>query len=450
MSETAINRERFATDLATLVGFPSVSSDPANGTVITEMAQFAAGLLDRAGLKAEIVSTDGNPLVYARHDGPAGSPTVRIYNHLDVQPANPDEWRNGLPFRMVDRDDTFHGRGTTDDKGPALVALYAAEQAIQAGTPLGFEFVWETGEEIGSPHFGKALDGLQSAGKLAEAASALVSDTLWDSATTPTIIYGLRGLLGAEIQLTTTEQDVHSGIVGGLAVNPANQLAAIISSMTDGRTGRVLIPGFYDGVTPVPKEEIDQLAEGFSVAEFQRTHGLHVVAETDARAAARAIMTEPSLDVHSIASGHIVDQGIQTVIPNSAVAQLSARLVPGQTPEAVFAALQAHVAAQNSLARVTLKAAAEPFLTDIHGPHIAAITAAYRDLGLEPICKRLGGSIGAAIALAKFSKAVVLAGLSLPTDSYHGPNETFSWSQAALGMKLFTHYFERIATIPAD
>ncbi len=240
-------RREFEEKLAALVEIPSVSMDPDRRSDVEKVARQACVLLRELGAHAECIPTAGLPLVLGQLVQDPKFPTVTIYNHLDVQPAEAEEWRTP-PFQLVRHGERWHGRGTTDDKGPAVAALLGARMALQDGVRLNFQFLWETEEEIGSPSFQTALRRLADGDKHRaplRTDSIVVSDTLWPQAGRPAIPYGLRGLVGFCVRLRTGAKDVHSGTTGGAARNPLGELCELINACYDARTGRVKIPGFY-------------------------------------------------------------------------------------------------------------------------------------------------------------------------------------------------------------
>jgi acetylornithine deacetylase/succinyl-diaminopimelate desuccinylase-like protein len=240
----------FESKLAQLVEVPTISMDPERQPDIRRGAELARQYLESIGAKTEIVETPGNPVVFGRIETGANNPTVTVYNHIDVQPADPDEWHKA-PFTFFKDGDRYEGRGTTDDKGPALAALTAARYAADNQIPININFVWELEEEIGSPNFEHFIE--TNADSL-KTNSILVSDTIWISRERPAIPYGLRGAMMLTMTLQTGEKDVHSGLTGGPARNPIGELCKVISKCYDADTGRVEIKGFYDDVRKVTKK----------------------------------------------------------------------------------------------------------------------------------------------------------------------------------------------------
>jgi len=445
-------RREFEEKLAALVEIPSVSMDPARRADVEEVAHTGCGLLRELGARSECIKTAGLPLVLGSLVQDPKYPTVTIYNHLDVQPAEADEWRTP-PFKLVRNGDRWHGRGTTDDKGPALAALFGARLALQDGVRLNFQFLWETEEEMGSPSFEAALRKLAKGDKQRaplRTDSIVVSDTQWPQAGRPAIPYGLRGLLGFCVRLRTGDKDVHSGTTGGAARNPLGELCALINDCYDARTGRVKIPGFYHGVRRLSAVERRRLANaGFARRRFELAHGLSSVRFPDDGRLYAATTTAPTFEVHGLTGGYS-GAGIKTIVPHQAEAKLSCRLVPDQTPERVFRLIERFVRQHCRDAEVVHEASLRPYLVDPSGPHLeAAQQAMFEAFGKRPVLTREGGSIGAVVTMDRVLRApVVLLGLSLPEHGYHAIDENFDWGQAGQGMEMFCRYFHKLADLP--
>lgn len=436
-------RPEFEEKLATLVQTPTVSVEPERKEDIERGARLAAEYLQDLGAQVEIVPTPGHPVVFGRLVTDAKNPTVTLYNHLDVQPADPEEWRTP-PFTCVREDGRYFGRGTTDDKGPALTALLAARYAVENGVPLNIHFVWELEEEIGSPNFAHFLKAKR---KELKTDSVLVSDTIWIARNRPTVPYGLRGLLGLTLTLETGTQDVHSGVTGGPARNPIGELCQLISQCYDARTGRVKIPGFYDDVRKVTRKELQNyLASGFDVRRFMRAHGLRSLRTTDPVRVVKGIMAEPTFEVHGIVGGYR-GPGIKTIIPPRAEAKISIRLVPDQDAEKIFRLVSKFIASRNPDVVIRRAGTLRPYLGPFTGPYADAARRAMKfAFGREPAFTREGGSIGAVVTMQEYLRVpIIFLGLSLPEHGYHAPNENYDWGQASGGIRMFVHYFAEIA-----
>jgi acetylornithine deacetylase/succinyl-diaminopimelate desuccinylase-like protein len=445
MSAVEPMREEFESILRQLVEIPTVSSDPERREDLQRCAHLAADFLRRAGAQAEVFPTAGHPMVLGEFRVSASAPTVTVYNHLDVQPATPDEWTHP-PFTFVKEGDRYLGRGTTDDKGPAVTALLAARRALDRGISLNIRFLWEMEEEIGSPNFESFL---RTQKERLRTDSVVVSDTIWVARGRPAIDYGLRGLLGLVFRLRTGTKDVHSGLAGGAARNPFGELVDLLNRCHDGKTGRVKIPGFYDDVQrPTAAEMKGFLASGFSVPKFMAAHGLKSLRAKDAATVLRSVWGMPTFEIHGFGGGYS-GPGVKTIVPPMAEAKVSLRLVPHQDPKKLLQNIRKFVKESNPDVEVLPQGFLEPYLGPSTGPYIEAATAAMTQaFGRKPVLVREGGSIGAVVSMNRALKApILLMGLSLPEHSYHGPNEYFEWGQASGGIIAFTEYFERIASI---
>ncbi|HVV49843.1 MAG TPA: M20/M25/M40 family metallo-hydrolase [Polyangia bacterium] len=451
-------RAEFERRLGELVGIPTVSMDPGRRAEMDACAALAGGYLREAGARVDVIDTGGFPLLLGRFVQDPSFPTVTVYNHLDVQPAEAaDGWRTP-PFTVTPADEPgrprrWFARGTTDDKGPALSAFYGARLALETGARVNVQFLWELEEEIGSPHFAAGLAAAIAGDGPADRApfatdSVVVSDTIWTAAGHPSISYGLRGLMGFTIALETGAKDVHSGTTGGVARNPIGELAALIAAMYDARTGKVKIPGFYQGVRKISAAERKAFGRaGFSRKRFAAAHELGRLRPTRSDVdALAALIAAPTLEVHGLVGGY-AGPGIKTIVPHRAEAKLSTRLVPDQKPDRVFKLVKSFVKQRLPDAVVTHEASLEPYLAPIGGPYHAAAAAAVRaTFGKEPAFVREGGSIGAVLTMQRLLGApVIFLGLSLPEHGYHAVNENFDWGQAAGGMEMFCRYFHQIA-----
>jgi acetylornithine deacetylase/succinyl-diaminopimelate desuccinylase-like protein len=429
--------------LTQLVAIPTVSMDPSHAADIRKGARAAVELLRSFGARAEIFESRGNPVVFGRFSSGRAAPTVTVYNHLDVQPADGPEWRRP-PFRMQIEKGRYFGRGTTDDKGPALAAAFAARFVAEAELPINVQFLWELEEEIGSPNFESVL--VKNARRMG-CDSVVVSDTIWINRQQPAICAGLRGLLGATLRLDTGRHDAHSGLTGGAARNPLAELSALITELVDAKSGRCKIPGFYADVVPPSRRELASFARsGFSLSAYKRAHGLFSLRQRDAPAVMRAIWAEPTLEVHGIAGGY-QGPGIKTVVPPFAEAKISMRLVPDQKPAGVFNKLSAYVKKLNPDVVVSRESTLMPYRGVTEGPLADAAAEAIRfGFGKAPATVREGGSIGAVLTMQQVLECpVMFLGLSLPEHGYHAPNENFDWRQASGGIAMFVHYFELLS-----
>ena len=438
-------RPQFEDLLGQMVEIPSISMDPAKAPDIRRMAEFAKQVLTNLGAETQIVETGGYPIVSGGWTTGASHPTVTIYNHLDVQPAQEPEWKQA-PFAFKNENGLYHGRGATDDKGPALSALFGARYAMEQGVPINVRFLWELEEEIGSPHF---AGGLKNRTAIPRPDSVVVSDTIWLAKGKPAMPYGLRGLLGARLTLRTGTKDAHSGVTGGAARNPLAELMEVAHSCVDAKTGKVKIPGFYQDVVQPTKTEIKSfLASGFRVRNFKQAYGFQTLRTQDPAEIMRRIWAAPTFEVHGLTGGYH-GPGVKTIVPGHGELKVSMRLVPDQTPEKAFALLKHYVVRINPDVKVELEGMLHPFKGLFEGPYVDAVKrAAKAGFGKEPSFIREGGSIGAVVTMQKAWKVPILfMGLSLPEHGYHAPNEFFDWGQASGGMKAFAHYCAELVNI---
>lgn len=436
------NRSLYERMLHQLVETPTVSADSGREADFQRAAQLASEYLVTLGAKAKVYPTAGNPIVVGEFRTPGAQHTITIYNHLDVQPAQEPEWRRD-PFVFLQQDGRYHGRGATDDKGPALTVLFAAAFAHRAGIPINIRFLWEMEEEIGSPNFEPFLKANRAHLKTD---SVLVVDSIWISPKKPTIYYGLRGNIKGSMTLETANGDVHSGIVGGVARNPMTELMEVISRIQDAKTGKVKIPGFYKRVRKVTSEELQRFQQiGFQLERWAKSYGLKQIRLHDPIQAMVNAWCLPTFEVHGMVGGY-TGPGVKTAIPPRAELKFSARLVPDQDGEEVAALITSFVRKCNPDVRVKIGAVLKSFVGPVKGPNTeAAVDAVRFGFNKKPVFARSGGSDGAIALMDKHLAApITLLGLSLPLHGYHAPNEYFEWTQALGGMKMFVRYFMNV------
>lgn len=443
----AKERDSFEQTLKQFVEIPSVSADPAHEKDVRRCADAAAQLIRDFGGTAKILETDGHPIIHGRFATKRNAPTLTVYNHMDVQPASKETepWKTD-PFVFTKDGDRYFGRGTTDDKGPALSALWGIKAAREAGIPLNLNVLWELEEEIGSPSFESAIT---KNAKLLATDHLLVSDTIWVSRKRPAAPAGLRGLQGFTLSLETGATDQHSGVTGGAARNPIGELMQLVSQMYDARTGRVKIPGFYDDVIPPTKEELrDFKNSGFTVKDFKKDHQFKSIRTENALDVMKRIWAMPTFEVHGLVGGY-TGPGIKTVIPPRAEVKISCRLVQKQDPLKIQKQVRAFVKKHNPDVKVEIENQMWPYKAPTSGPLADAVKDAMAfAFGREPVFVREGGSIGAVVSMENVLKTpVMFLGLSLPEHGYHAPNENYDWQQASGGIVAFVKYFDNVAKL---
>ncbi len=442
------HRDEFEDLLRRFVETPTVSVDPAHLGDIQKCLELVVETINKFGGRAEVYKArKGNPTVHGVFDSGQNRPTVTVYNHMDVQPASreTEAWDTD-PFVMVTKGDTYYGRGTTDDKGPALSALYGARAALDAGVPVNIRFLWEFEEEIGSPNFEEIIT---KAAPQLRTDSVVVSDTVWVSRQRPASSAGLRGLLGFILTLETATTDNHSGEVGGAARNPIGELMKLVCELYDPTTGRVKIKGFYDDmIAPTKKELNDWVNSGFTVSGYKKAHKLKLMRTTDTLAVMKRIWGQPTMEIHGVVGGY-QGPGLKSIVPPRAEVKASCRLVPGQDPQKIARQIKKTVKEKSPDVKVQFESMAPAFRTVTEGPLPEALKRAVKfAFKRDAVFVRDGGTIGAMTSIEKVLKCPVLfLGLSLPEHGYHAPNENFDWQQASGGMVAFAKYFEEIATL---
>ncbi|MBI2122075.1 MAG: M20/M25/M40 family metallo-hydrolase [Candidatus Sungbacteria bacterium] len=443
-------RSEFETHLKELVEMPTVSAEPERAGDIRRCAEYAARMLGAGGFKSGVFETAGNPIVIGQYIHDERAQTVMIYNHLDVQPADKEKegWRTD-PFTFTKIGDKYFGRGTTDDKGPALAAFLAAHYAVWKKLPINFFIVWELEEESGSTNFHELFGDRYPFLCRPDPDVVIVSDGLWRDREHPAIEYGLRGNLCFSLALQTADHDTHSGCTGGFARNPIVELCALISRMVNAVTGDIKIPGIYRKVCGVNLEELENLSRGFDQEVFKKAWGLHTTRKMTNEEAVVSLKLLPTFEVVNISGGY-EGPGFKTIVPHRTEAKISMRLVPDQNPEQVLEAVKKFVARMNPDVEVrALRGTAKPYASDYKNPYFQMLQQIVGEVtGKECALDRSGGSIGAVGTMAEYLKApIVLFGLSLPEHGYHAPNEYFEWSQAEAGIRIFAEYFEEISKL---
>lgn len=441
------NKDRFLNELMDLLRIPSVSADPKYDKDVSATADFLKSKFEALHVdRVEIIPTKGHPVVYAEKIIDPKLPTVLVYGHYDVQPADPLElWESG-PFEPVIKKTAIHpegaifARGACDDKGQMYMHLKAFEAMVNTNSlPCNAKFIIEGEEEVGSAN----LEGFISAYKDRLAADIiLVSDTGMIANDVPSITTGLRGLSYVEVEVVGPNRDLHSGLYGGAVGNPINVLADMIASLHD-ENNQITIPGFYDDVIAVTPEERAEMAKApFSEEAYCNALNIESTQGEKGYSTLERATIRPTLDVNGIWGGYI-GSGAKTVLPSKANAKISMRLVPNQDPQKITELFKAHfekIAPPSVKVTVTPHHGGEPALTPIDSEaYRAASKAIEESFGVKPIPVRSGGSIP---IISMFEKVLglktILMGFGLDSDAIHSPNEHYG---------LF-NYFKGIETIP--
>lgn len=445
------NDEAALSELFEFLRIPSVSAEPEFAGDVVRCAEWLAQTLARDGFEAKVEPTPGHPVVTAQWNG-AGqdAPTILVYGHYDVQPAVREDGWTTEPFEPVVKDDVVYGRGATDDKGQLFCHVAGARAHLRARgeLPVNLVFLFEGEEESGSENLEEFL--LANRERLA-CDAVVVSDTAQyakaDKAV-PAVTYGLRGLCYIEATVTGPNRDLHSGSFGGAAANPANALARMVGQLVD-ESGRVNVAGFYDDVRPLEKWERDAWAAlGFDEPALARELGVETLSGEAGCSVLERMWARPTLDVNGLHSGW-TGEGAKTIIPSSATAKLSCRLVPEQEPETIAALLEKRLRALLSAGLtldVKLLHGAKPVLLPASGWAVeAAREAVEAGFGVEPIFIREGGSIPVVATFAnRFDAPVLLLGFGRPDDRAHGPDERFHLADFRNGMKTSAHLWKTL------
>lgn len=423
------NRERFLNELESLIRIPSISAKSEHKDDIVACAERWKELLLEAGAdRAEIMPSAGNPLVYAEKIIDASAPTVLVYSHYDVMPAEPLELWNSNPFEMVVKDGHIWARGADDDKGQAMIQVKAFEYVVKNGLlKHNVKFIFEGEEEIGSPSLNTFLK--DNKGILA-ADVILVSDTSMLGAELPSLTTGLRGLAYWEVEVTGPNRDLHSGHFGGAVANPINVLCEMIAAMTD-NAGRITIPGFYDDVEELSKEERDMLASiPFDENKYKAAIDVNALRGEAGYSTLERNSCRPSFDVCGIWGGY-TGEGSKTVLPSKAYAKVSCRLVAHQDHAKIsqmFTDYFTALAPDCVKVKVTPMHGGQGYVCPITLPAYKAAEAGFeKAFGKKPLAVRRGGSIP---IISDFEKILgvktILMGFGLESDAIHSPNENFS------------------------
>ena len=448
------NKDRFLDQLLSLLRIPSISADSAYNDDVSACADTLAKDLKEIGLdNVEICPTKGHPIVYGEKIINTNLPTILVYGHYDVQPADPiDLWTNP-PFEPVIKKTELHptgaifARGACDDKGQMYMHVKAVEAMLAKNElPCNVKIMIEGEEEVGSENLGVFVENEKE--RLA-ADIILVSDTGMLANDVPSITTGLRGLSYVEVELTGPNRDLHSGLYGGCVANPINILCSMIDSLQD-ENQKMTIPGFYDDVEILSSEERTEMAKApFSheayckSIDIKDTHGEKGYS-TPERGSIR-----PTLDVNGIWGGY-TGEGAKTVIASKAYAKISMRLVPNQDPNKITKLFCDHfkaIAPKGVTVKVTPHHGGEPAVTPVDSiGYLAASDAYEKSFGVKPIPVRSGGSIP---IVAMFEKELglktVLMGFGLDSDAIHSPDEHYGLFNFYKGIETIPYFYESFA-----
>ncbi len=441
------NKDRFVQELFELLRIASVSADSAYSKDVFKAADFVADSLKTAGCDSvEICQTKGFPIIYGEKIIDPKLPTILVYGHYDVQPADPIELWDSPPFEPIIKKTKLHpegavfARGACDDKGQMYMHVKALEFMTSTNQlPCNVKFMIEGEEEVGSDNLAEFVK--HNTTKLKNDV-ILISDTGMIAKDTPSITTGLRGLSYVEVEVTGPNRDLHSGIYGGAVANPINVLAKMIASLHD-NNNHITIPGFYDKVENLSNDERAEMAKApFSLENYKKSLEINAVYGEKGYSTNERNSIRPTLDVNGIWGGYI-GEGAKTVIASKAYAKISMRLVPNQDCEEITTLFKAHfenIAPEGVTVKVTPHHGGQGYVTPTDTIGYKAAAMAYKDtFGTAPIPQRGGGSIPIVALFEKELKSkTILMGFGLDSDAIHSPNEHYG----------LYNYFKGIETIP--
>lgn len=444
------NKERFLDELLALLRIPSVSADSKFKDDVRRAAEFVKEKLAAAGLdKASLYETPGHPVVYAEKIVDPNKPTVLVYGHYDVQPADPYELWHTPPFEPTIRNERIYARGACDDKGQFYMHIKAIETMMATdGLPCNVKVMIEGEEEVGSDHLGTFVAEHRD---MLKADVILISDTSIISNETPSLEIGLRGLSYVEVEVTGANRDLHSGVYGGAVANPINVLAKMIASLHDDN-GHITIPGFYDNVVELTDDERAELAKApFNLEEYKQDLAINDVAGETGYSTNERTSIRPTLDANGIWGGY-TGEGAKTVLPSKAFAKISMRLVPNQTPDEITTLFTKHftsIAPAGVTVKVTPHHGGLPYVTPVDSVEFEAASKAFEDAwGKKPIPTRGGGSIPI-VALFEQELGVksILMGFGLDSDALHSPNESYGLFNFYKGIETIPYFYKNYAEL---
>ncbi len=438
------NQDRFLAELLDFLRIPSISADPAYAGSVRKAAEWLAAKLQDAGLdKVRLEETAGFPIVYGEKMVDPSAPTILVYGHYDVQPADPLDLWDSPPFEPVIKNEVIYARGSCDDKGQVFMHVKAFEAMLASGElSCNVKFMIEGEEEVGSDHLGIFVEANK---ELLKADVILISDTAIIANDIPSIDVGLRGLSYMEVSVQGPNRDLHSGVYGGAVANPINILCQMIASMHD-EFNHITIPGFYDGVHELSAADRAAMAQTpFDLDAYQKDLGIQSVHGEKGYSTIERASIRPTLDVNGIWGGY-TGEGAKTVLPSMAYAKISMRLVPNQSSETITKLFTEHFKAiAPKGVKVTVKPhhGGEAYIMPTDSiAYQAASEALAETFGKDPVPTRGGGSIP---IVALFEKELgiksILMGFGLDSDAIHSPNEHYGLFNFYKGIETIPHFF---------
>jgi acetylornithine deacetylase/succinyl-diaminopimelate desuccinylase-like protein len=444
-----LSTRELAEELFQLLRIPSVSARSEHREDVRTAARWVVNHMAAAGMEASLVETDGHPVALGEWRG-AGpdAPTLLVYGHYDVQPAEPLHLWTSPPFEPEIRDGRIYGRGAADDKGQLYLHLKAVELLLgtRGGLPVNVVVLAEGEEEVGSPHL---LPFLQEHRERLACDAVLISDSQMFAEGHPSLLISLRGLLYMELTVRAARSDLHSGMYGGAVPNPAVALARILASLHDA-SGRIAVDGFYDQVVDWDEETREGIADlPFDDEAFRRETGAPALTGEEGYSTLERLWLRPTCDVNGLLSGY-TGEGAKTVLPAEAMAKVSFRLVPDQEPEEIERSFRDHVI-RHTPSGVELDVRrlhrGAPWRGRPHGPFFDAAWAALaHNFGREPVLTGEGGSIPIVSDFEReLGAPAILLGFALPGSNMHAPDEWFPAQHLSLGVATLLDFYDRLA-----
>lgn len=435
-----------------MLRIPSLSGDPAFATDVRRMAEWLAAHMQDLGLdKVTVMETAGHPVVYGEWMGAgADRPTLLVYGHYDVVPAAMEDGWDTDPFEPVVKDGKVYARGATDDKGQLFIHVKALEAFLKTSdaAPVNVKFLIEGEEEVSSPNLTPFIEEHL---ELLDADVCVISDSSMRAIEEPAITHSLRGMTYIEVEVRGPREDLHSGFFGGATHNPALALVEILGSLYN-EDGTIAAAGFYDDVVELTGPEREMIAKGaMSEEQFREATGVPAVWGDDRYTIKERISARPTLDINGIWGGYS-GPGPKTIIPASAGAKVSSRLVGNQDPDRIFEVLKAHIESVTPPTvdvEVRLLTTGKPALIPFDLPEMQAAARAYeRGWGHAPVFTRGGGSIPVVADIVdKLGIPVVMMGYGLDTDGLHSPNEHYSLEMFERGIETAIVYMDELAQL---
>jgi acetylornithine deacetylase/succinyl-diaminopimelate desuccinylase-like protein len=444
-------KERFLGELKEFLAIPSVSTSKEHAGELRRCASWLADHMTSAGLEhVSVMDTPGHPVVYADWLNAPGKPTLLIYGHYDVQPAEPLELWTSPPFEATVRGENLYARGAEDDKGQVFIHLKAIEAFLKTGgkLPLNVKLLIEGEEEIGSEH----LDAFIAEHKeMLKADLVIVSDSGMYAKGIPSICYGLRGLVYMQLDLEGPNKDLHSGSFGGTVHNPIQALSEIIARLHD-KNGKVTIPGFYDKVRALSKTERNAFKKlPWSDRKYAKDLGVAQLYGEKGFTTLERVWARPTLECNGIWGG-FTGEGAKTVLPSKASAKISMRLVPDQKSAGIARLFERHIkriVPKTVKVKVANLHGGEPAITPIDSPGVrAAVVALEKGFGKKPLYQREGGSIPIVVQFkVLLGLDTVLLGFGLPEGNAHAPDEFIDLENLFGGMRTCAHFYKEFPEI---